>query len=917
MEFLILRFFFFLLWFAGDDAVVWAAQPRAVDVGVILNAGTMAGKRSQTSISMAVDDFYAGHSNYTTRVALHVRDSGGGVVAAASAAVELLKNVEVKSIISSLTSGEAEFVVQLANKTQVPVVCFSATSPALSPAHNRFFLRATISDSAQVPAIAALVRHFGWRQVVPVYEDSNYGAGVLPYLVDALRDGADARVPYRSIVASAASDTELDRELYKLMTMETRVFVVHMVSDLGVRLFRRANELGMMAAGYVWIATYGITNAIDLLGVDDTEAMQGVIGVRPYIRTSEKISDFSARFKRRFRIDHPADEPTDPTFYQLWAYDAAWAVAMAVEKTELINSAFRRPESSGNSYSTDLDRLGVSPSGLALRDAISAGRFQGLAGEFRLLNGELISPAFEFVNVNGSTARSIGYWTPTNGLSKQLTSKTSGPAGLMPVLWPGYGGAVPRGWEIPTNGKKLRIAVPVKHGFDQFVKVETDPTTNRRRVTGYCIDVFEAVVRELPYAVSFEYIPFEDSSQSYDLLVDQVFLRNFDAVVGDTTILARRSEHVEFTMPFTESGVSMIVPIRGSNDKNIWIFLLPLTTELWLGSLCFFIFTGFVVWAIEHRGNTEFAGDLPNQLGTTFYFAFSTLVFSHKENLTSNLTRFAVIIWFFVVLILSSSYTASLTSMLTVQQLQPTVADMSQLNKTKVNIGYQDGSFVQGMLQEMFHVQKLKNYSTPGQYAEALLKGSANGGVDAIFDEIPYLKVFLSEHCTDFTMVGPTYKTDGFGFVFPLGSSLVPDISRAILSITEGEKMGQIEKAWFGDPSNCPSQSNNLNSPSLTFQSFGGLFLITGTVSALALLLFLAKFIYQEWDELRAATRRQSSMWKKMVAVAKLYHNVDQQSLASKREDNGSVGSPYLSTPSDTSFGDRRSDDMAETLQAR
>ena len=45
----------------------------------------------------------------------------------------------------------------------------------------------------------------------------------------------------------------------------------------------------------------------------------------------------------------------------------------------------------------------------------------------------------------------------------------------------------------------------------------------------------------------------------------------------------------------------------------------------------------------------------------------------------SNLSRFEVIIWVFVVLILTSSYTASLTSMLTVQQLQPTLTDVNEL----------------------------------------------------------------------------------------------------------------------------------------------------------------------------------------------------------------------------------------------
>lgn len=272
----------------------------------------------------------------------------------------------------------------------------------------------------------------------------------------------------------------------------------------------------------------------------------------------------------------------------------------------------------------------------------------------------------------------------------------------------------------------------------------------------------------------------------------------------------------------------------------------------------------------------------------------------------------------FVVLILTSSYTASLTSILTVQQLQPTVTDVNQLLSTGAYIGHQDGSYAVGMLKRMgFQDHKFKNYSTPDQYAEALSKGSANGGVDAVFDEIPYLKLFLSQHCADFTMVGPIYKTDGFGFVspscrdivdsgfrssfrgiqsrllqvFPRGSQLVPDVSRAILNVTEGEKMAAIEKKWFGDRTNCTPQSNSLSSSSLAFWSFGGLFLITGAVSGLALLIGLAKFIYHEWDGLRTAASEKTSLWKKIVAVLKHYHDVDgpRPCLTLKRDDYGEL----------------------------
>ena len=125
-----------------------------------------------------------------------------------------------------------------------------------------------------------------------------------------------------------------------------------------------------------------------------------------------------------------------------------------------------------------------------------------------------------------------------------------------------------------------------------------------------------------------------------------------------------------------------------------------------------------------------------------------------------------MIIWVFVVLILTSSYTASLTSMLTVQKLEPTVADMRELQRRGHYIGYQEGSFIKSSLIRMdFEESKMKTYSSEDEYADALSRGSANGGVAAVFDEIPYLELFLSLYCDGYTMVGPIYKTDGLGFV--------------------------------------------------------------------------------------------------------------------------------------------------------
>ncbi|XP_042399613.1 glutamate receptor 2.7-like [Zingiber officinale] len=867
------------------------ATARPVDVGVILDLESLTGKRSWTSISMALDDFYAAHGDNKTRVVLHLRDSKASAVGAAEAAVDLMKNVHVSCIVGPLTSTEAAFVVHLGDRARVPVVAFSATSPAL---RSPFFVRATPSDSVQVPAIAALVRHFAWRQVVLVYTDSEYGTGVVPSLIDALQD-AYVRVPYRAVIPAAASDDDLDRELRRLKDMPARVFVVHALPDLGIRIFRLATELGMMTAGYVWIATGGISDVLEMV---DKMPMSGIIGVRSYVNRSKEVLNFTNRFRWRFQRDYPAAQVANPSMIQLRAYDTVWAVATAAKKLDpsLMRSSIDRTAQSGNA-STDLGRLGVSKTGEALLHAILHTRFQGLTGDFLLVDGQLQPSALEIVNVDGGKLITIGFWTPEEGgtLKQQLNS-TNDTDVLNSVVWPGSQTDVPRGWEIPTNGKRLRIGVPLKHGFDQFVKVETDPTTNRTHVSGYCIDVFEAVMHRLPYPVAFDYIPAVNSDESYDNLVYQVYSKNFDAVVGDTTILANRTHFVDFTMPYAESGVSMVVSVEKNNSTGMWIFLQPLTPDLWWAIFAVFVLTGFMLWMIERRNN-EFPGTPFQQLGTVFYYVFSIAFFAHAEKLTSNLSRFAVIVFSFVVLVLTSSYTASLTSTLTVRQLQPTVTNVDQLLATGAFVGHQDGSYVVGMLERMgIHASKLRNYSTSDQFAEALAKGSARGGVDAVFDEIPYLKLFLYQHPDDFTMVGPTYKTDGFGFVFPQGSPLVPDISRAILNATEARELALIESKWFGFPKNSTSKSSDRSSSSLALHDFAGLFVITGLVSAAALIIFLARFIYVERNGLQEAASTETTLWRKTVALLKHYHDVEETPSCptSKRDENGALGGDQI-----------------------
>ncbi|CAA2974318.1 Glutamate receptor [Olea europaea subsp. europaea] len=712
---------FFLFVSVCFHAVTALESTVPVKVGVILDMNTTVGKMGLECIKVALSDFYASHGYYKTRLILHPRDSKGNVVDAALAAQDLLNNVEVKAIIGPQQSTQANFVINLGNNSKIPIITFSATSPSLTSLRSPYFIRATLNDSAQLEAITSVIKAFGWREVVPIYVDNEFGEGIISYLTDHLQE-INARIPYRSVIHPFASDEEIVAELYKLETMPTRVFIVHMQIPLGARLFKKIEEVGMMSKGYVWIMTDGMTSLLSLMDPLVIDSMQGVLGVKPHVLKRKRLEEFTDRWNSKHKHE------MELNIFGLWAYDAATALARATENSD--NQNF-------NNLSQVLS---------------TSTSFRGLSGEFHIVNGQLQSSTFQIVNVLGEGEIAIGFWTRENGFLRRLNVKK--------LIWPGEITFVPKGWVIPTNGKKLRIGVPPSTFFPELVEVIRDSSKNLSMVKGYCIDVFNAVMEILPYAVPYEFIPFQNPNGelagSYNDLIYQVYLENYDAVVGDVTILANRSSYVDFTLPYAESGVRLLVPLK-EKKKNAWIFLRPLTWQLWLTSGCCFLGIGLVILILESRNTSE-----SQQICRSFWSTFTHIVHSNKDEVVNNVTKFVVIIWCFVVLILTQSYTASLSSMLTVQQLKPSIADIQELIKSGQSVAYPGHSFALGLLEQLkVPKSQMKTFRTPTDLHAAI----QNGSVAGLFDEIPYLNLFQAKSCSKYTMVEPTYKTDGFGFL--------------------------------------------------------------------------------------------------------------------------------------------------------
>ncbi|KAI4356978.1 hypothetical protein L6164_000954 [Bauhinia variegata] len=285
-----------------------------------------------------------------------------------------------------------------------------------------------------------------------------------------------------------------------------------------------------MREGYAWIVTEGLSSLLEPMEPEVINSMQGVLGVRPRVPNTTRVEDFRKRW----------NSSTEVTLFGLWAYDTVWALAMAVEKAGLTNSTSQKKNDTNNSTGIlDFAGVRISETGPRLLNEILATKFRGLSENFSLVNGTLEPSKLEIFNVREQKEYIIGYWPKEENF---LDAKLK----LQDPKWPG------NAKEKPT---KLRIGIPVRQNINEFSKVEN-----------FSFDIFEEVVKNLTFPLFYEFLPF---GGTYDELLMQIQNKEFDAIVGDITIVANRSNDIDFTLPFFESSVAMVVLTKHDERNDV------------------------------------------------------------------------------------------------------------------------------------------------------------------------------------------------------------------------------------------------------------------------------------------------------------------------------------------------------------
>ncbi|KAL5558846.1 hypothetical protein UlMin_035057 [Ulmus minor] len=790
-------------------------------IGGVINLKSRMGKEQKIAMEMARDDI---SRSTCAKLDLHLKDSQANPARAAASAIDLIRSKQVEVVVGTLTLQEAALVSETYRKFPFVSLTSAAISLELNPFQSTTFFQMANDVVFQTQCIAAIVGYFQWRKVTAIHEHNNgfsssMGSGIITLLSDSLRSvnsEIENHKAFPSLSSLSNPQTAIEEELKLLKSKSNRVFIVLQFSyESALLLFKKAKQMGMMEKGYVWIISDEIASLLDSTDAAVKLNMQGVLGIKTTFEDSRKaFGHFRNRFRRFYGSKYPEEEEhSSPSIFALRAYDAICAISQALRNLQ------------ENFTPKDLS------------ETLLSINFRGLSGKIRFKNGTLSqSPTFQIINVVGKSYREVAFWSAANGFSENLVEHNNGSIGALtgPIYWPGGQQTVPEGWILSDEENQLRIGVPAKAAFNNFVKVSYNEERNTTSTSGFSIDVFTAVVELLPYQLNYVLVPFNGS---YDDMIKQVYYKSFDAAIGDIGIFTDRYRYVDYSQPYLSSGLEMVVTVKPDKVKETWMFMKAFTKKMWLQMVFMHFSICSVVWFIEnlHGKNHELKG-----LGAMLWFSITILFFAQREPLKCNLARLVLAPWLFVILVVSASFTANLTSMLTVSQVNPSVPDIETLQRMNAPVGCNGNSFIIRYLVNVlnFKQENIVKISTMDDYPEYFAKGD----IAAAFLGAPHAKVFLAKYCKGYMIAGPLYHLGGLGFTFPKGSPLAIDISESILELTESGEVGKMEKALLSS-FNCSSSLNLGSGISIGPEPFSGLFRISGCISAIAFLVTSVRLV--------------------------------------------------------------------------
>jgi ABC-type amino acid transport substrate-binding protein len=298
--------------------------------------------------------------------------------------------------------------------------------------------------------------------------------------------------------------------------------------------------------------------------------------------------------------------------------------------------------------------------------------------------------------------------------------------------------------------------------------------------TGLSIELWRQIAAELNLRFEFKELTLKQ-------LLEGVTDGSLDAAVAALTITSEREKNFDFTHAFYTTGLGIAVAAKAHNP---WFtaarrVVSPAFLKVVASLTLVLLGMGILVWWFERKKNPQqFNGSAARGIGSGFWWSavtMTTVGYGDKAPVTVA-GRILGLIWMFVGIIMISSFTAAITSSLTVTQLETVIKGPEDL--PKVTAGTIANSTSESYLKQI-HIS-FRSFGSP-QEGLAVLR---DGKIQALVYDAPILRYYIHQDYIGTLEVLPyRLRRQEYGIALQPNSPLREQIDVVLLQKIR-------EKAW-------------------------------------------------------------------------------------------------------------------------
>ncbi|MGI6855307.1 transporter substrate-binding domain-containing protein [Mesorhizobium sp. 1B3] len=332
--------------------------------------------------------------------------------------------------------------------------------------------------------------------------------------------------------------------------------------------------------------------------------------------------------------------------------------------------------------------------------------------------------------------------------------------------------AAPAQTQPPSTTVSEELAIGIKAAPPFAFKLEDGSWS------GLSVDLWKRIAERLGLGYRFEEVPNVQDQ------IAGIASGRFDAATAAISVTADREKAIDFTQPFYAAGLGIAVPL---NREPSWRPILHALTSFGflqaiLALICISLVVGMLIWLFERRHNEDFGGGAAKGLFNSLWWSTIAATQASTGELSPRTVpgRALAVLWMVGSIIAIAVFTAGVTSVLTVKQMEGLVQSESDLASVKV------GALANSSTDAYLAGTHIRHSGYPS--VQAGLDALRSGQIDAFVYDRPLLSWLIGkDYSSSLRVLDVSFERQNYAIALPKGSPLREPLDLALLQILESD----------------------------------------------------------------------------------------------------------------------------------